>query len=112
MATSPGNAPRDRSPAAGAAAPRRETGKRRALRIPLDYYKKANPLERRKLLLALIALLAAGGWIAYLFATGESGQRAFSHGPLAAVHQNLDASCEKCHVSFEPIASSNFLMPS
>ena len=39
-----------------------ETGKKRAVRIPLDYYKKPDLLASWRLVLSAAALLVAAGW--------------------------------------------------
>jgi predicted CXXCH cytochrome family protein len=85
-----------------------ETGKQRAARIPLDYYKDADLLESWKLRLAGIALLISLGWAGIHFALG--GQRHFqaSRGPLAGVHQVWDAQCNACHMDFTPISSNSW----
>jgi len=85
-----------------------ETGKQRAARIPLDYYKHADLLESWKLRLTGIVLLISLGWAGIHFALG--GQRHFqaSRGPVAGVHQVWDAQCNACHVGFTPISSNSW----
>ena len=80
------------------------TGKQRAVRIPLDYYKHRDPLTRWKLALALLApALALGWWFGGdAWSRGQAGLRA-SHGPVAAVHATWEQQCEACHVPFAPI---------
>jgi nitrate/TMAO reductase-like tetraheme cytochrome c subunit len=88
-----------------------ETGKQRASRIPLDYYKRPDRLATWKsrltiLALALVVLYLAGGW-----ALGTQGEQRFSHGPVASVHQAWENRCETCHVPFQPIKQDSFLTP-
>ncbi len=81
-----------------------ETGRQRAARIPLDYYKHTTPLDRGRgwRALALAALLtlgaAATGWFA-----GSQGQGYYSRGPVAAVHATWEDNCTACHTPFTPI---------
>jgi hypothetical protein len=86
-----------------------ETGKQRATRIPLDYFKRLNSLEKGKLWLALVALLAAAGWWASGFLRGDNGKLRYSRGPVASVHAAWDAKCEACHVDFSPMSGQNVL---
>src|SRR5262245_43997681 len=85
----------------------RETGKQRATRIPLDYYKQADPITRWKLGLSLVALVGALGWWAVgLAGSGAAGRLSYTHGPVARVHAAWDADCAACHVDFAPISGS------
>src|SRR5947207_1944352 len=90
--------------------PPRETGRQRAMRIPMDYYKRANGLERGKVWLAFLAVLASLGWLGFTLAQGQRGNKAYSRGHVAAVHAAWDQTCEACHVDFNPITRQNFLM--
>ncbi len=87
------------------------TGKQRAARIPLDYYKKSDLLGRWKTVLGWAALLAPSLWLGVGF--GMSGQGDFhaSRGPVSSVHQIWDASCSTCHTNFTPISSNAFQVP-
>jgi hypothetical protein len=90
----------------------RETGKQRAARIPLDYYKHPDRLARWKLALTALATVAALGWWASGLALGgrdglsssNRGRLRYSHGPVARVHAAWDAKCDACHVPFTPIS--------
>ena len=85
----------------------KETGKQRAARIPLDYYNHPSRLERWKDWLGLVAVLVSGGWLA----TGllcQDGDRRYSRGPVANVHQTWDANCAACHEAFVPIQSDHW----
>ncbi len=74
------------------------TAKERAVRVPLDYLRRRDPLERWKLWLTLAALAAAviyaaSGW-------GRGGQLRYSPGRLATAHATWDERCEACHVPY------------
>lgn len=79
------------------------------MRIPTDYFKRGNALERGKLLLTLLAVVVTGFWVAYSFALGQRGEQVFSRGQVAAVHSAWNNTCEACHVDFKPMTSRNFL---
>jgi hypothetical protein len=91
----------------------RETGKKRAVRIPLDYYLHADALTRWKVYLSALALVLALGWWASGFVTSDDGrfhlsaddQRLlrYSRGPVTAVHATWEANCDVCHTPFKPI---------
>ena len=89
----------------------RETGKQRAARVPLDYYKRGDRLGRLRGLLALGAFLGAVGWwatgLAWTRATPNRltplGSARASHGPLAHVHARWEGRCDACHVPFTAI---------
>jgi hypothetical protein len=82
-----------------------ETGRQRAARIPLDYYKHTTPLDRGRgwRALALAALLALGG-VATGWFTGGQGQGYYSRGPVAAVHTTWEDNCTACHTPFAPLS--------
>lgn len=88
------------------------TGKQRAVRIPLDYYKHRDALSRWKLGLAFLApLLALAWWFGGdAWSSGQSGLRA-SHGPVAAVHATWEHQCEACHVPFQPVGPETWPAP-
>ena len=90
--------------------PRRQTGRQRAARIPLDYYKGRDGLGRLRLGLVLLAPVAALGW---WFGSGAlRGGRSdvlASHGPIWAGHAMWENDCETCHVPFQPIRSDSAL---
>src|SRR4051794_31293427 len=92
----------------------RETGKQRATRIPLDYYKKTDPLIRWRGGLSALALLLVVGWLATGLSLGSNGlgsiglgKARYSHGTLARAHATWDNKCEACHVSFKPISTTS-----
>jgi Cytochrome c7 and related cytochrome c len=84
------------------------TGKQRASRIPLDYYKTPDPVSSRKLFLTKLACLATLVWIFTLIpacavpAAKKSpvGLDRFSHGPVCKMHQSIGYECSACHVNF------------
>jgi hypothetical protein len=88
-----------------------ETGKQRAARIPLDYFKRPHRLERWKLGLTVLALVATVVWTASGFLGGAQAQKTFSRGPVASVHAAWDANCNACHVDFTPMNKDHFLTP-
>jgi hypothetical protein len=87
--------------------PARETGKQRAVRIPLDYYKHPDRIERWKLGLGGVALAAAVAWpVLGLIPLGglpDAVEETYSRGPVAAVHATWEADCAACHTPFSPI---------
>src|SRR5262249_34409443 len=87
----------------------RETGKQRAARIPLDYYKRPNRMERWKSTLALLALLACVGVTAGAWVLRDGGKPYLTRGPVAVVHAAWDNKCEACHDGFQPMSKSNVL---
>lgn len=84
------------------------TGKQRAVRIPLDYYKRPTCLERWKEWLGVVALVVSGGWLASGLLRSDGGDLRYSRGPVANVHQAWDANCAACHDSFVPIQSDHW----
>ena len=64
-----------------------QTGKGRATRIPLNYFKTLNGLEKGKLCLTLLAVVLTLGWLAWgAFAQKDGGDSRYSRGPVAKVH--------------------------
>jgi hypothetical protein len=86
----------------------RETGKQRASRIPLDYYKKRNFMERWKLWLTGAALLLFLAWLAVGLLRSDQGRFRYSRGPVAAVHAMWDDNCDACHVPFTPLSADHW----
>ncbi len=90
----------------------RETGKDRWRRVPKDYFKERDRLQKSKLLLSSLALHPAAGLVPPRGSTGDAATswkatdtnslRA-NHGTLARVHAAWDNKCDACHVPFEPI---------
>jgi hypothetical protein len=88
----------------------KETGKQRAARISMDYYKDPDWIQGIKGALAVLAVLGASVWLVCgIVLPGEVGQKPYSRGPVAAVHTKWDSDCTQCHTPFRPLASENFL---
>ncbi len=87
-----------------------ETGKQRAIRIPLDYYKQPTWLEYLKDRLGGLALLVSVGWLAIEMCRGDVGNMTYSRGPVANVHQTWEANCTACHEPFTPIQKDHWAM--
>lgn len=87
---------------------RRESGKQRAARIPLDYFKTGNAHDRWKWRLSLVALVvpawAIGGLLPHGPVRDTFGETAYSRGPVATVHATWDTQCNACHVPFAPLS--------
>ena len=83
----------------------RETGKQKAARIPLDYYRRPDRLQHRKLVLSLAGLVLAACWSAWGMYSPATHH---SPGQLAAVHATWDNQCAACHVSFTPIRDDSW----
>ncbi|MSR31056.1 MAG: hypothetical protein EXR99_06060 [Gemmataceae bacterium] len=80
-----------------------ETGKQRATRIRLNYYRTWTPFDRCKAFLTLLALTMSLGWAAFVFARGDLGSYVFSRGTLADAHAAWNENCSVCHQNFTPI---------
>jgi hypothetical protein len=92
----------------GGSTPRPPTGKQRASRIPLDYWKQRSPLDGARLwLTGLVVLLTLGGLAYALLALPNRGTSAVSRGPVASVHSFIDQQCYRCHVEFQPISQQS-----
>jgi predicted CXXCH cytochrome family protein len=87
----------------------RETGKQRAARIPLDYFKHPDRLVRTKYQLTFLAIFAAVAFWAIGWLLGDRGRVQYSHGPVNVVHAAWETNCEACHVPFEPIRGDHWL---
>jgi predicted CXXCH cytochrome family protein len=81
------------------------TGKQRAVRIPLDYFKKSDGLTRWKVALAALFFVAPVLWAAS-FWVRPKGPLDYSRGPLATVHATWEEKCDACHAPFKPINGS------
>jgi hypothetical protein len=90
--------------------PDRETGKQRAIRIPLDYHKRPDRLQRCKLWLGGLALVLALAWPVLGLApgVGQAVQRGYSRGSVAAVHATWESDCTTCHTPFTPIRGESW----
>jgi hypothetical protein len=83
---------------------RRRTTKLLAKRHDLDYFKKGSPIRVWQWRLALVALIAALGWISVSAARSST---AFSSGPISSSHAVFGQKCETCHKP--AIAGTGFL---
>jgi hypothetical protein len=90
-----------------------ETSKKRTVRIPLDYYKRPDPLSWWKRLLSALAVLLAAAWVVGIgwdfwspARRQERMLRLASHGPLARAHATWETQCDACHAPFRPIADA------
>jgi hypothetical protein len=85
------------------------TGKQRAARIPLDYFKHPTFLDwGRGWWALLIAALVALGWAASGWLMSGQGQTYYSRGPLTAVHATWDHDCMACHTAFTPLSGDAY----
>lgn len=82
-----------------------ETGKQRAARIPLDYFKRSDRIQRWKVWLTAAAAALVLIWWASTWVRGERGRSVHSPGQLAMVHATWETECQACHVPFQPLAS-------
>jgi hypothetical protein len=89
--------------------PAQETGKFRAARIPLDYYKKPDLLGRWNRRLLVLAILVALGATALGLLRADRGSGLVSRGPVAAVHATWDNNCDACHAPFRPVSGEAWL---
>ena len=87
----------------------RETGKQRKSRIPLDYYKRSDPLARVKKVLGWGAAVVAFAYLATGLLRGDSGRLSYSRGDVAAAHATWDANCAACHEPLSPVDSNSWL---
>ncbi|MBY0524357.1 MAG: hypothetical protein K2R98_13205 [Gemmataceae bacterium] len=83
-----------------------ETGKQRASRIPLDYFKKPDAIQRWKLRLTVLALVVAVGWWLSGLVRSDRGNLMYSRGQVATVHAAWNAECNACHEPFRPIGGN------
>src|SRR6478735_7063311 len=82
-----------------------ETGKQRSLRVPLDHYRRPNPLVRGKYWLSAIFVLAALAYVVWLMLPTAASQQQVSPGPLAAAHSSWNNDCAACHQNLQPLRS-------
>jgi hypothetical protein len=85
------------------------TGKQRAARIPLDYYKHPTFLNwGRGWWAFLIAVLVPVAWIGSGYLMSGQGQTYYSRGPVTAVHATWDHDCMACHTAFTPLSGDAY----
>lgn len=79
--------------------------KTRVARIPLTYYRRADPIDRMKMVLTGLAIVGFGAWAAFgLVAAPEQ----HSPGQVASVHAMWNTQCAACHQPFEPTTAASF----
>jgi hypothetical protein len=91
------------------APPPLKTGKQRATRIPLDYYRHRDRLESWKRWLTGGAFLLVLGWVLSGLVWTDQGRLRYSRGPLATVHATWETKCDACHVAYEPMSGENWM---
>jgi predicted CXXCH cytochrome family protein len=79
------------------------TGRQRASRIPLDYFKTPSLWERRKFVLTVVVVVAAAAWWTAGVLLGRQNASFHSPGNLARVHHTWEAQCSACHADFHSI---------
>lgn len=87
--------------------PPQSPAKQRALRIPLDYYKRWTGLDRAKWLLTALATLvgaAYAGWVVAGYRSGPAA-RQFSPGHVTLAHAAWNDRCDACHVPGVPLTA-------
>jgi hypothetical protein len=103
----PGSPPPQRSPNRPAEVPfaSRVTGKDKAARVPLDYFRTVG---KRKVAVALIALLVTAAALGASLASGYWRDLA-SPGKVHSVHIAWEHDCSACHTPGQPTGSRNGL---
>ncbi|WZO96860.1 cytochrome c3 family protein [Isosphaeraceae bacterium EP7] len=88
--------------------------KARAQRIELDYYKTPDGIQRGKLALTFLGVVAVAAWFALnlewdgrTLKSSAGGRLRSSPGPLIEAHATWEANCEACHVPFTPIKGNS-----
>lgn len=85
-----------------------ETGKQRALRIPLDYHRAWDTVRWWKTGLTVLSLVAAVVYVAWVCSGNDRAKLQTSHGPVANPHAGIENRCGDCHVPFQPIREDAF----
>ncbi len=80
-----------------------ESGKQRAGRIPLNYFRQPNRLERWKNRLAVGALVVAVAWPLLGLVRRNEGRTDYMRGPVIQVHAWFEPDCNRCHDPFTKI---------
>lgn len=76
--------------------PRIRIAKTIAQRIDKDYFKKLQGFRRWQVLLSIVVVLVAAGWLLAERARGRS--RVYSSGPVSSAHALVGQNCAVCHV--------------
>ena len=82
----------------------RETGKQRAQRIQIDYYRHGGGLQRLRGACVWVATAVAGLYAGYVVLFSGGGSHT-STGPLSDAHASIESDCSSCHEGFTPIDS-------
>ena len=84
------------------------SGKPRAVRIKMDYYKGRDRMGWLRLgLVALAPLAALGWWFGEYVASGGRADDRVSRGEVGPGHSMWETQCEACHEPFVPIKSDS-----
>ncbi len=87
----------------------KSTGKQKAVRIPLDYFKSRDRNGWWKLILVVVApLIALGWWLGNTVIGSDRGAMLYNHGPIHNVHLTWEQKCEVCHQDFVPIGEQQW----
>jgi predicted CXXCH cytochrome family protein len=79
------------------------TGRQRASRIPLDYFKTPSLWQRCKLTATVVVVVAAAAWWTGGILLGHQDSAFYAPGGLASVHHTWESQCSACHADFHPI---------
>jgi hypothetical protein len=82
--------------------PEASTNRERAIpfRGNRHYFHRRTPAEWWRVRLVLVALIAAGGWVAYGMTNREERYADVTHGPLSRAHAPWETRCDACHAPF------------
>lgn len=84
------------------------SGKSRAQRIELDYFRRPSWGLRIKWIgSAIVAVICTAYAVAVVIRDGSNSHA--NTGPLALAHADLEEECAACHTPFQPLASDAFL---
>ncbi len=85
--------------------PPQSPAKQRALRIPLDYYKRWTALDRAKWMLTALATIVGAAYAVWVVAGYRSGAaaRQFSPGHVTLAHAAWNDRCDACHEPGTPL---------
>ena len=77
-----------------------DTGRQRASRIPLDYFKTPVSGSAAKALATIAVVVAAAAWWTGGILLGRQDAAFHSPGSLASVHHTWESQCSACHADF------------
>ncbi len=81
----------------------RQTGRQRAVRIPMDYFKSPNRWERGKWIATVAAIGTAVIWWTFGTLLGKPKSEFYAPGKLTSVHQTWENQCSACHAGLHAI---------